>query len=82
VAFSPDGGRVLSGGFDETKSGGFNEIMKLQDTATGALTRTFEAHSKSVNQDVTSVVFSRDGARVLSGSGDHTISCGMPPAGR
>ena len=43
--------------------------MKLWDAATGALVRTFEGHSGSVN----SVAFSPDGARVLSGSWDKTI---------
>jgi WD40 repeat protein len=54
VAFSPDGGRVLSGNFDNT--------IKLWDAATGALIRTFEGHSSPV----TSVAFSPDGSRVLS----------------
>jgi len=60
VAFSPDGGRVLSGG---------DTTLKLWDTATGALIRTFEGHSDMVS----SVAFSPDGARVLSGSWDKTI---------
>jgi WD40 repeat protein len=55
VAFSPDGGRVLSG----SKNGS----VKLWDAATGRLLRTFQA-----DLDVTSVTFSPDGARVLSGS--------------
>ena len=36
VAFSPDGGRMLSGSLDKT--------IKLWDAATGALVRTFEGH--------------------------------------
>ena len=46
-----------------------DKTIKLWDAATGALIRTFEGHSDSV----TSVAFSPDGARVLSGSGDKTI---------
>jgi WD40 repeat protein len=55
VAFSPDGRRVLSGSADKT--------IKLWDTATGSLIRTFEGHSSQVN----SVAFSPDGTRVLAG---------------
>ena len=61
VAFSPDGARIASGGFDGA--------IKLWDAASGKLLRTFEGHSKEVN----SVAFSPDGARIASGSLDHTI---------
>jgi WD40 repeat protein len=54
VAFSPDGMHVLSGSFDYT--------LKLWDTATGQLIRTFQGHLG----EVYSVTFSPDGARVLS----------------
>ncbi len=46
-----------------------DKTIKLWDAATGALLRTFEGHSGWV----TSVAFSPDGARVLSGSADKTI---------
>jgi WD40 repeat protein len=52
---------VLSGSGDRT--------IKLWDAATGALLRTFQGHSEQVN----SVAFSPDGARVLSGSSDKTV---------
>ena len=45
-------------------SGSWDKTLKLWDAATGALIRTFEGHSDRV----TSVAFSADGARVLSGS--------------
>src|SRR5262245_57164078 len=57
IAFSSDGARVLSGGWDNA--------LKLWDAATGALIRTFQGHSKQV----WSVALSADGARVLRGSG-------------
>jgi WD40 repeat protein len=56
VAFSPDGGQVLTGSPDHA--------MKLWDAATGALIRHFEGHSFHVN----SVAFSPDGRRIVSGS--------------
>jgi|SRR5215813_3192507 len=58
VAFSPDGGRVLSG---------VSRNIELWDAATGQLLRTFEDSS-----GVTSVAISPDGARALSGSDDKT----------
>jgi hypothetical protein len=61
VAFSPDGGRLLSGSGDKT--------LKLWDLATGQLLRTFEGH----HDLVWSVAFSPDGGRLLSGSRDKTL---------
>ena len=61
VAFSPDGARIVSGGFDSA--------IKLWDAASGKLLRTLEGHSKEVNV----VAFSPDGSRIASGSSDHTI---------
>ncbi len=61
VAFSPDGAQVLSGSRDKT--------LKLWDTVSGHLIRTFAGHS----EPVVSVAFSPDGARVLSGSDDKTM---------
>jgi len=60
VAFSPDGTRVLSGGYDRT--------AKLWDVSTGTCIRTFTGHSHIV----LSVAFSPDGTRVLTGSHDNT----------
>jgi WD40 repeat protein len=61
VAFSADGGRVLSGGEDKA--------VKLWEAATGALIRTFEGHAFPV----ISVAFSPDSARVASGGNDGGI---------
>ena len=41
---------------------------RREDAGTGKLVRTFEGHTG----DVTSVAFSPDGTRLLSGSGDKT----------
>ena len=63
VAFSPDGGSVLSGSNDDT--------LTLWDVATGMLVRTFEGEGHP--RVGTSVAFSPDGRTVLSGSRDGTV---------
>jgi WD40 repeat protein len=70
VAFSPDGAQVLSGSEDKP--------LKLWETATGRLIRTFEGHSAWVD----SVAFAPDGARVLSGSTDKTLKLWETASGR
>src|SRR6478752_3096775 len=54
VAFSTDGTRLLSGSEDKT--------LKLWDTTTGQLIRTFEGHSSGVR----SVAFLPDGTHLVS----------------
>jgi WD40 repeat protein/tRNA A-37 threonylcarbamoyl transferase component Bud32 len=61
VAFHPDGGRALSGGWDKT--------IRLWNLDTGKELRRFEGHTGGIN----SVVFSPDGRHALSGSGDKTL---------
>ncbi|KFA54466.1 hypothetical protein S40293_08007 [Stachybotrys chartarum IBT 40293] len=61
VAFSPDGGQVVSGSGDRT--------VRLWDAATGTLRHTLEGHSDAV----WSVAFSPDGGQVVSGSDDRTV---------
>jgi WD40 repeat protein len=64
VAISPDGGRVVSAGEDDT--------LKLWDLASGQLIRTFVGHTPALD-GIKSVAFSPDGARLLSGSDDNTM---------
>src|SRR5262249_31221348 len=63
VAFSPDreGRWVASGGEDST--------VKLWDSHTGKLVRSFRGHTGLV----TSLVFTRDGKFLVSGSRDHKV---------
>lgn len=61
VAFSPDGGLILSGGADS--------IAKLWDVRTGRLIRNLAGHSHGVN----AVAFSPDGRLLASAGGDNTL---------
>jgi hypothetical protein len=62
VAFSPDGGRVVSGSGDGT--------LRFWDDRTGQpVGGSLEGHDK----EVASVAFSRDGRRIASGSADGTV---------
>jgi hypothetical protein len=61
VAFSSDGGRILSGDSDGS--------VKLWDAATGQLLHTFFGHRGIIFD----VAFSPDGSRLLSGSADKTL---------
>jgi WD40 repeat protein len=61
VAFSADGKRVVSAGYEGT--------AKLWDAETGRLLHTLTGHTGGVKK----AVFARDGKRVFSGSFDHTI---------
>ena len=61
VAFSPDGGRILTGSWDQT--------ARLWDTVTGETIRTFKGHEGAVSL----VAFSPDGAQTLTGGKDQTV---------
>ena len=72
VAFSPDGKQVVSAG------GSFDKTVKLWDTATGRLIRTFQGHSEAV----VSVAFSPDERTVLSAGYDKTLRLWDAATGR
>lgn len=81
VAFSPDGQRVLSGGWTEAISSGDVEVdnsIKLWDIQTEGLLRTFKGHRNGV----VSLAFSKDGRRLLSGSLDGTVKTWGVSTGR
>ncbi len=70
LAFSPDGGRILSaGGVEETLPGQAEDnSVRLWDRTTGKEIRRFEGHTSMV----LTVQFSPDGKRILSGATDTT----------
>jgi WD40 repeat protein/murein L,D-transpeptidase YafK len=61
AALSADGRQALSGGQDN--------VLRLWDTATGLLLRTFDAQTNSIN----SVAFSPDGRQILTGGNDSRV---------
>jgi WD40 repeat protein/serine/threonine protein kinase len=61
VAFSPDGKRLATGGFDH--------IVKLWDAGAGQELLTLKGHGDNVS----SVAFSHDGKRLATGSFDYTV---------
>jgi WD40 repeat protein/predicted Ser/Thr protein kinase len=61
VAFSPDGKRIVSGGYDNT--------LKVWDAESGGEVMTLRGHDNSG----LSVAFSPDGKRIVSGSDDKTL---------
>ena len=63
IAFSPDGLLILGGCFDSDDS------LILLDKKTGEEIKAFQGHKSNV----TCVLFSADGKRILSGSEDKTI---------
>jgi WD40 repeat protein/tRNA A-37 threonylcarbamoyl transferase component Bud32 len=70
VAFSPDGRRIVSGGWQGT--------LMVWDVATGRKALTLKGHTRRVR----SVAFSLDGRRIVSGSDDGTVKVWDSASGR
>lgn len=72
VAFSPDGGKVLTGSYyqptiyDDPLLG--DSTARLWNAATGEVIRSFNGH----DLDISTVAFSPDGRKILTGSSDQT----------
>jgi eukaryotic-like serine/threonine-protein kinase len=62
VAFSPDGKRIVSGGWD-TLEVSWNSTLKIWDATSGQKTLTLKGHAGPVE----SVAFSPDGKQIVSG---------------
>ena len=60
LAFSPEGGRIVTGGTDGT--------AKIWDAADGRLLRLLKGHTRPIR----AVAFSYDGQQIVTGSGDAT----------
>jgi WD40 repeat protein len=70
VAFSPDGTLLAAGSSQPSRRGGGTDgVVTLWDVKTSKETATLKRHTNSVQ----SVVFSRDGTLLASGSLDGTI---------
>ncbi len=65
VAFSPDGSRALTGGWDST--------VRLWDVRSGKEVRFFDCRHQDPNQVISAVAFSPDGRRGLASSVHGTV---------
>ncbi len=70
VAFSPDGKKVITaGGASHSGKGEGDCTLRLWDTQTGELIRSYVGHNKQVN----AVAYSPDGRYIASGSNDGSV---------
>jgi WD40 repeat protein len=76
IAFSPDGATIGSGAIVLEGSRAVH-ALRLWDPETGSVQATLPGHE----QELTEIVFTRDGKTVLTGSTDNTVRLWRPAAG-
>ena len=79
VGYSPDGKRIVTGGYDTTaKKGVYRYTAKVWDAAIGRKVLSLNGHTGTVN----CVAYSPDGKRIVTGSGDTTAKVWDAISGR
>jgi WD40 repeat protein len=77
VAFSPDGRKLVTGGWGKRVTDDWAQQVSVCDAATGQELRTLEGHTSSVH----GLAFSRDGRYLATGGSDRTLRLWDPETG-